>query len=260
VSSKTPSKTETTTASSADAAGPPIWRHPEFAAGARDMAGTAVGIFAWGLVTGMAMVKSGMGLPLALAMSLLVFAGSAQLATMPLIASGAPLWVIWATAACVNLRFVIFSAAWRPYLMVYPRWQRLRIAYFTADLNYVMFMRRFPEPKPAPEQMPYFWGGTLTNWGSWHVSSLVGIFAADAIPAHWGIGFAGTLALLGLSASLLVGRAAWVAAAVAGSAAVAAYALPLKLNILVAIAAAVAVGLLMDHSRAKPPQPAPDAT
>jgi predicted branched-subunit amino acid permease len=224
------------------------------------MAGTAVGIFAWGLVTGMAMIKSGMGLPLALAMSLLVFAGSAQLATMPLIASGAPLWVIWATAACVNLRFVIFSAAWRPYLIVYPRWQRLRIAYFTADLNYVMFMRRFPKPEPAPEQMPYFWGGTLANWGSWHIASLIGIFAADAIPTQWGIGFAGTLALLGLSASLLVGRAAWVAAGVAGSAAVAAYALPLKLNIVVAIAAAVAVGLLIDHKRGRPPQPAQDAT
>ena len=224
------------------------------------MAGTAVGIFAWGLVTGTAMIQSGMGLTLALAMSLLVFAGSAQLATMPLLASGAPLWVIWATAACVNLRFVIFSAAWRPYLIVYPQWQRWRIAYFTADLNYVMFMRRFPEPKPAPEQMPYFWGGTLCNWGSWHLSSLLGIFVGDAIPTHWGVGFAGSLALLGLTASLLVGRAAWVAAGVAGCAAVATYALPLKLNIVVAIAAAVAVGLLMDHTRPKAPQAAQDAT
>lgn len=224
------------------------------------MAGTAVGIAAWGLVTGMAMMKSGMGLPLALAMSLLVFAGSAQLATMPLIAAGAPLWVIWATAACVNLRFVIFSAAWRPYLIAYPRWQRVRIAYFTADLNYVMFMRRFPEPRPSPEQMPYFWGGTLMNWGSWHVSSLIGIFAADAIPAHWGIGFAGSLALAGLMASLLVSRASWVAAAVASCAAVAAYALPLKLNIVVAIAAAVAIGLMIDHTAPKPPAPAEDAT
>ena len=64
-------------------------------------------------------------------MSLLVFAGSAQLAVLPLMASGAPIWVVWATALCVNLRFVIFSAQWRPYLVVYPLWQRLRLAYFT---------------------------------------------------------------------------------------------------------------------------------
>jgi len=213
------------------------------------MSGIAVGIGAWGLVTGMAMAQSGMGLPLALAMSLFVFAGSAQLATMPLIASGAPLWVVWATAACVNLRFVIFSASWRPYLIGLPFRQRLRIAYFTADLNYVMFMRRFPDPRPDARQLPYFWGGSLTNWGSWQLSSLSGIALADAIPAHWGIGFAGTLALLGLLASLLTTPAAWMAAVLAGTAAVAAYALPLKLNIVVAIAAAVAIGLLLERAR-----------
>ena len=50
--------------------------------------------------------------------------------------------------------------------------------------------------------------------------------------------------------SLLDGRRAWLAAAVAGSAAVAAYALLPKLNILVAIAAAVAVGLVMERANA----------
>jgi predicted branched-subunit amino acid permease len=224
------------------------------------MSGIAVGIAAWGLVTGVAMIQSGMGLPLALAMSLLVFAGSAQLATLPLIAAGAPVWVVWGTAICVNLRFVVFSAAWRPYFAGYPRGVRLRLAYFTADLNYVMFMRRFPQPKPSPEQLPYFWGASLTNYTAWHVASLAGIFLADAVPAHWHLGFAGTLALVGLTCSLLVDRASWVAAAVAGAAAVAAYALPLRLNIVVAIAAALAIGLLIDHTSRRSAAPAEDAT
>jgi predicted branched-subunit amino acid permease len=239
---------------------PPTWRDPEFAAGVREMSGIAVGIAAWGLVTGMAMAKSGMGVPLAVLMSLTVFAGSAQLATMPLIASGAPLWVVWATAACVNLRFLIFSADWRPYVMNYTLGQRLRLAYFTADLNYVVFMRRFPDRKPAPGQWPYYWGGSLTNWASWQIASLAGIFAADAVPAGYGIAFAGTLALLGMTCSLLAGRATYVVAGVAASAAVAAYALPLKLNIVVAIASAVAIGLLIDHTVPRRAVPAEDAT
>lgn len=211
------------------------------------MLATSLGIAAWGLITGVAMGNSGLPLPLMVLMSLLVFAGSAQLATLPLLTSGAPIWVVWATALCVNLRFVIFSAQWRPYFMAYPRAQRLWLGYFTADLNYVMFMRRFPQPQPAPEQLPYFWGGVAMNWTAWQLPSLVGILAADRIPVAWGIGFAGTLALLGIAASLLHGRATLVAGAVAGCAAVAAYALPLKLNIVVAIAAAVAVALLIDH-------------
>ena len=224
------------------------------------MLGTAIGIAAWGLITGVAMGKSGLPLPLMALMSLLVFAGSAQLAVLPLMTSGAPVWVVWATALCVNLRFVIFSAAWRPYVMDHPLGTRLRLAYFTADLNYVLFMRRFPEPKPAPEQLPYFWGGVALNWTSWQVPSLIGIFLADAVPVHWGIGFAGTLALLGIALSLLSDKATGVAGAVAGCAAVAAYALPYKLNIVVAIAAAVAMGLLIDLGTPKPPAPLDDKT
>ncbi|MBK9684429.1 MAG: AzlC family ABC transporter permease [Betaproteobacteria bacterium] len=220
------------------------------------MVGTAIGIGAWGLITGVAMGNSGLGVPLMMFMSLLVFAGSAQLAVLPLLTSGAPLWVVWATALCVNLRFVIFSASWRPYLTGQPLGVRLRVAYFAADLNYVLFLRRFPEPSPAPEQLPYFWGGVAMNWTAWQVPSIVGIVLAGSVPVHWGFGFAGTLALMGLALALLTDRATGVAGLVAGCAAVAAYALPLKLNIVVAIAAAVAIGLLMDHTTPRA-QPAP---
>ena len=237
-----------------------IWQHPEFARGARDMVGTALGIAAWGLVTGVAMAKSGLPLPLAVLMSVIVFAGSAQLAALPLLAGGAPLWVVWATAACVNLRFAIFSAGWRPYFAHLPRGQRLRLAYFAADLNYVLFMRRFPEPRPQHEQLPYFWGGAACNWSAWQIPSLVGLLMADRIPPAWGLGFAGTLALLGITYSLLSERATWVAAGVAACAAVAAYALPLKLNILVAIASAVAIGLVLDHTTSRRVEPEQDYT
>jgi predicted branched-subunit amino acid permease len=227
----------------------PVWRQPEFARGSRDMMGVALGIAAWGLVTGVAMAKSGLPLPLAVLMSLIVYAGSAQLAALPLIASDSPIWVVWTTALCVNLRFVIFSAALRPYFVHLPLGQRLRLAYFSADLNYVMFVRRFPEPRPAPGQGPYFWGGVATLWCAWQLPALAGILLADRVPTAWGLGFAGTLALLGLTYSLLTDRATWIAAAVAASAAVATYALPLKLNIVVAIAAAVAIGLVFDAAQ-----------
>jgi predicted branched-subunit amino acid permease len=168
--------------------------------------------------------------------------------------------VIWATALCVNLRFVIFSAGWRRYFAELPRARRLRMAYFAADLNYVLFMKRFPDPPPASEAVPYFWGGVALNWTSWQLPSLIGLLVGDRIPTEWGLGFAGTLALLGLTYSLLHDRSTWIAAAVAGAAAVAAYALPLKLNILIAIAAAVVIGLLIDHSTQRPVEPEEDLT
>lgn len=213
------------------------------------MTGISLGIGAWGLVTGIAMMKSGLGAPLAVAMSLSVFAGSAQLASLPLIAQGAPLWVVWATAFCVNLRFVIFSAGWRPYFGGLARRRRLTLTYFCADLNYVCFMRRFPTPAAASlaDQVAYFWGGVAVNWTAWQAMSLLGIALANVIPTSWGLGFAGSLALLGITGTLLVDRGTWIAAAVSGCAAFAAFALPFHLNIVVAIAAAIAVGVLLDH-------------
>ena len=75
-------------------------QHPEFRRGVRDLAEAAVGVGAWGLMMGVAMVKYGLSIPEALFMSIVVFAGSSQMAATPLIVAGAPLWVIWATACC----------------------------------------------------------------------------------------------------------------------------------------------------------------
>lgn len=225
-----------------------VWRHPEFRRGARDMVEIALGIGAWGLITGVTMVKAGLSVPLALVMSLLVYAGSAQLTALPLIAAGAPMWLVWGAALCVNLRFVIFSAGWRSHFGHLSRARRLWLTYFAADLNYVLFTRRFPDRKPGPGQEPYFWGGAVVVWLGWQVPSVAGILLAQRIPTEWGLGFAGTLALLAISCGMLTDRATALAALVAGAAAVATYALPLKLNLVLAIAAAVAAGVLVDHA------------
>jgi predicted branched-subunit amino acid permease len=229
----------------------------EYWEGVRDQTTVALGLGAWGLMTGVAMVKSGMSVLEALLMTLIVYAGSAQLAAVPMIAAGAPMWVILAAAFCVNLRFVVFSAHLRPYVMHLPRWQRLVSGYVTADLSYVYFVKRYAKPGETPEelagQQAYLMGNCAVNYLAWMVASVVGIVLANAIPTHWGLGFAGILALLGLMSSLASSPLRIVSAGVAGAAAVAAFALPLKLNILVAIASAVAICLVIEQR--DPPGP-----
>ena len=225
-------------------------RWPEYREGLRDQGSVAFGIGAWGLMTGVSMVQSGMSVFESSLMTLLVYAGSAQLAAVPLIISGAPLWVILAAAFCVNLRFVVFSAHLRPYLMHLPLRQRLLTGYVTGDLSYVFFARRFPHPGKTPEelerQQAYLAGNCAINYVFWMVASLVGVALANVIPVAWGLGFAGILALLGVGCSLASSRLRVLSAGVAGAAAVAAWALPLKLNIVVAIASAVALCLVLE--------------
>jgi predicted branched-subunit amino acid permease len=235
---------------------PQLYRHPAFREGMRDVSPQSPGIAAWGLMTGVAMLKSGMSVFEAVAMTLVVFAGSSQLAAIPLIVAGAPAWVILATGFCVNLRFVVFSLHLRPYLMHLPLWQRMGHGYLTADISYVLFTRRFHQPGHTPEekqqQVAYLAGNDFLNWLSWIVASLIGIALANIIPTAWGLGFAGILCLLGIQCSLASSRMRLLSSAVAGVAAVLAYALPLKLNIVFAIAVAVILCLTVERLRPAP--------
>jgi predicted branched-subunit amino acid permease len=206
------------------------------------------------------MVNSGMSVVEALAMTFLVYAGSSQLAAIPLIVAGAPLWVILATSFCVNLRFVVFSLHLRPYMMHMPRWRRVLNGYLTADMSYAMFTRRFPHPGSTPaawrEEEAFLSGNYFVTWTSWMGASVVGILLGNLIPTSWGLGFAGVLCLIGITCSLANTRLRAIAALIGGAVAVAAYSLPLKLNIVAAIFVAVAVSFTLER---RMPEPVEDA-
>lgn len=231
---------------------PSLRRQPEFRQGALEMFSAAVGIGAWGLMTGVAMLKSGMSVVESVAMTLLVFAGSSQLAAIPLIIAGAPAWVVLATGFCVNLRFVVFSLHLRPYLMHLPRWRRMLHGYLTADMSYALFTRRYPKPGLSDAerlaQEAYLAGNTFMGWSAWVSLSLIGILLANMIPQSWGLGFAGVLSLVAIACSMATTRLRILAALVAGATAVAAYALPLKLNIVTGIGVAVLLCFWLERS------------
>ena len=227
-----------------------LMRRPMFREGLVEAVPMAIGIAAWGVVAGVAMAKSGMGVALAIFMSVIVYAGSAQIAALPLITAGAPMWVIWVTTLCVSLRFVAFSFHYRPYFAHLPRKRRIVLSFLMGDTNFALFIRRFPEHVAGEEHEDYFLGAAGVTFGVWQLAIITGIVAGSGIPESWGLGFAGTMALLALTCTQLRNASSGVAAVVASCAAVAAYALPLKLNIIIGIAAAVAVGALADHARA----------
>jgi predicted branched-subunit amino acid permease len=225
-----------------------LFADSDFRLGMREVGGVMPAMLAWGVVSGVALVSGGLTVPQALAMTLLVYSAGAQLGALSLMVANAPLWLIAATAACVNLRFVIFSAGLRPYLIGLSFWRRLLLGYVCVDLTYVMFMRRFgTEQMPRDAQIRYLLGGCLVNWVCWQAAALLGIFFEQAIPQQLSLGFAGTLALLGIAASLLVDRVSAAAALLAFCAALLTQGLPLRLNIVVAIVVGVAAGMWLER-------------
>lgn len=211
--------------------------------------GTLPGIFAWGLVSGMAMVKAGLTIWQSIGMTLLVFAGSAQLSALPLIAAHTPALVIFTTALVVNLRFVIFSAAISPHFSHLPWPRRLLYGYFSSDMLMAFFPQRFPHSTVGNHagKRGYFWGISNPNWLAWQGGAFTGIFLAGQIPESWQVGFAGTLALLGVMIPLTINLAALAGVLVAGSVAVAAAGLPFRLGLLLAVICGMAAAMLADR-------------
>ena len=205
------------------------------------------GLAAWGLVTGVAMTQSGLGVGLSILMSLTVYAGSAQLASLPLLASGAPMWVIWASAFCVNLRFVIFAALLAPHFAHLPWQKRFVLGYTAGDLTVNLFLQRFPSEAPAKGKVSYLKGLLLPNWLSWQVGSLAGVFLGSTVPTEWGLGFAGTLAILCILVPVMLTSAALSGVVVASVTAVLAFGLPYKLGMLLAIVLGMMTSMLVQE-------------
>jgi predicted branched-subunit amino acid permease len=218
-----------------------------FRAGLHTGLPTLFGIGAWGMVVGVAMVKSGLTIVQASAMTLVAFAGSAQLASLPLIAVGAPIWVIFLTALVVNLRFVIFSVLLGPHFAHLRLYQRFYLGYISGDISIALYLQHYPHPTPAPGKLSFLKGLMYPNWMAWQSGSLIGIFVGSTVPAEWQLGFAGTLAILCIMVPLIINKAALCGVLVAGTVAVVAHGLPYKLGLLVAVVIGMGVAMLIEE-------------
>lgn len=234
------------------------WNSALYREGFKASAPSLFGMAAWGMVVGVAMIKAGLSLPQAFGMTLLVFAGSAQLAALPLIVANAPVWVIFATALIVNLRFLIMSALIAPRFahLTWPK--RIVFGFLTGDISVPLFMQRFPamwqSAHEERDQVLYLKGLIIPNWFVWQAGSILGILAGSQVPMHWGLGFAGTLAILCILLPMMRNRPGFVGVVVAGVVAVAAHAMPYKLGLLLAVLIGMAVAMWVEeHSESLAP-------
>ncbi len=215
----------------------------------------SIGLIPWALVTGVAMRSIGLSPLEAMGMNLIVFAGTAQLGTLPLIAAGAPLWLLVLTALVLNLRFVIFSAALAPAFAGYSRARRILSSYLLVDGVFAILSERLLKAQDPHWRWGCYIAPSLWCWTLWQVFALVGILGAGALPADWSLEFMATIALLVMLVPMSATRPMLVAALVGGLGAVLARGLPLKLGLIAGIAAGIAAGFIAER-RAERRRPA----
>jgi predicted branched-subunit amino acid permease len=224
-----------------------------FLAGCRDVAGPLIATSTWGFVTGIAMLKSGLSEAMAGLMTLLVYAGSAQLTALPLLEAAAPVWLIGLAGLVVNIRFLIFGAALHPYYRHLSWPKRFGIGYLTSDIAFVLFMSRYGEPR-AEDSTEYIWymlGMVVPSWFAWMVFSFLGILVGGVIPDSWSLEFAAILALLGVVIPLIKTRPMVVCLMVAGFVSWAGQPLPLRLGLLLAVISGIVAGVFAERMQTR---------
>jgi predicted branched-subunit amino acid permease len=154
-------------------------------------------------------------------------------------------WVIFATALVVNLRFVIFSVLLAPHFAQLPWRQRFALGYVAGDITVGLFLQRYPHEAPDPAKLPFLKGLIYPNWLAWQLGSFIGIMLGAVVPAEWGL----VLRAPGdpvRDDTADLGRAA-LCGVLVGTVAVLAYGLPYKLGLLVAVLVGMVTAMAVEE-------------
>lgn len=227
-------------------------RRQIFTSGVLAVAPMLPGLVPFGMVAGLTAVGTGLSAAQAMAMSLTIFAGASQLATLQLIAEGAVPAVILLTALTINLRLAMYSASLAPHWQHLGHGWRASLAFLLVDPNYALSIHRYRMNDADWREQGhwYFLGSGVTLWLGWQAATAVGVFMAASVPGSWQLEFAIPLVFMVMLVPALANRAHAVAALTGGVVATLAAGMPLNLGIVTGAFAGIAAGALAGRRRA----------
>ncbi|HVU70779.1 MAG TPA: AzlC family ABC transporter permease [Ktedonobacteraceae bacterium] len=205
-----------------------------------------LGTIPFGLIYGVS--ARGFGIPTGLtqAMSVIVFAGSAQFVVIQLLNASVPAGVILLTACIINLRHALYSASLAPYLKPRGLFWRLLLAYLLTDEAYAVAITHYQQPGQDTQKHWYFLGAGLVLWLTWQAATAAGLLLGAHIPASWSLDFTLPLTFIAIVIPTLKKPGDVMVAGGAGLIAVLAARLPFNSGLLLATFTGIALGLLLE--------------
>ena len=216
-----------------------------FLDGVRAMLPLLLGVAPFGLVIGVTVAE--LGLPHLAGWSLgwLVYAGSAQLAAVGLLAGSASAAVVIASVAVINLRLALYSAAMARHWRGTSTAWRLIAAYLLIDPSFAVGTQSYDGSRPRRQAHLHYLGAALVLWVGWLTMIGVGVTAGATMPPELRLESLGPLYIVTLVVLSARTVAARVGVAVAVVTAVVASLLPLHLGPAVGMGAGLLAGSLV---------------
>jgi 4-azaleucine resistance transporter AzlC len=180
-----------------------------------------VGVIPFGLVAGATPVTHGLGLPVAIGFSTIVFAGASQLAAIDVLTGGGSALVAAVAAWTINLRMLLYSASIAPHFAEARPRRRALVAYLLTDQAFAVSITAWRDQRPdIDRRFAYYLGAGISLWVVWQLSTIAGGLVGNAVPESAQLDFAVPLVFLVLLVPSLINRSAVVAALVGGLGAV----------------------------------------
>jgi len=221
----------------------------EFINGAKDTIPLIAGAIPFGIIFGALGVGSGMSPMGVMAMSLLVFAGSAQFIAAGLVGQGVGVAFIVLTTFIVNLRHALYSTSLAPYMRHLSQKWLVPLAFWLTDETYAVVIRRYPDTDDSPHKHWYHLGSSVAMYTNWQICTLIGIVAGTQLEgiAELGLEFAMVVTFIGIVVPFIVNRPMLVCALVAGVVSILAAEFPNNSGLMVAAFAGIAAGMITEN-------------
>lgn len=230
-------------------------RRGELLHGARDTLPLLLGAAPFGLIFGALAAGGVLGAAGAMAMSALVYAGSAQFVALSLVAGGAGAAVVVLTTLVVNLRHLLYAATLQPGVARLPQRWRVLLAFWLTDETFAVVHHRFARDAGAADAFRHWYvaGSGLAMYANWLGWTAAGVVLGRSSPAltHLGLEFAVVATFVGIVLPLLRDRPTIAASLSAAAVALLARGLPYKLSLLLSAVVGVAAGLWFEERAAR---------
>ncbi len=220
----------------------------EFFKGVKAELPILLGVIPFGMIYGALALDAGLTTIQTQAMSVIVFAGSAQFIMAQLFGLHTPAGVIVATAFLVNLRHALYSASISPYVNHLPAPWRYILAYLLTDEAYAVSIIHYRQPGAIIYKHFFFFGAGFALWGTWQVSTAAGIIVGSLIPQTWPLEFFIPLTFIALVFPSLEDKPSIAAALTGGIVSILAFGLPFRMGLIAGAILGIAMGMVVEEA------------